>query len=699
MALIGKIRKNFWFVLLLLGFALAAFIIMDMTSAGNPGGTMDTHMGSVAGQDIDYNAFSRAEQVLFSGSGNAFANKENLWNYFVEQAIVDTESDKLGITVPKEELLDLQFGQNLSPLITQQLQTGALNFDLLNQIKTAIETDEFTNPQLRTYWAEQEKQIIKTQKQTKLNNLVSKGIFTPTWMAEESFHESNGGAKIAYVKIPFDQITETVEVSDSDISNYMSMNKDMYTNKKEKRKIEYITFNVRPTAQDSADIRAKADELRNSFSSTTNDSLFLATNGSSYSNLYTAKENLPAGLKDAISGMNSGDIYGPVLENGNYVMHKKLDARVVPDSVSAQHILRRVTAGDAAGLTSARKIIDSLYTLAVSGAESFDSLAIKNSEDGSAAQGGDLGTFVQGAMVPEFNDVCFLEGKRGGHYITTSQFGVHLIKVGKQIYNDRNNKYKIGSVALPIIPSQNTQDEMYDSVVDLISNKKNISELKEALGTRPGVSTAVSSNLEDHAYSLGSLGADNASRQMIKWAFNPSTEIGDFSPEIYSYSDRVNYYDNKYVIASLQSIQPKGPLSVAAAKDQVYNLVLNKKKGEIAAAAIAGKDLNSIAAQYSASIDTADISLASGFVQGIGTEQKVYSLGMAGQANGPVNTVVGGSGLFAVQTISKKDPGPAVNIPAIRSTAQNASRTSVASSLIQAMKNMVDVEDKRSVFY
>lgn len=699
MALIGKIRKNFWFVLLLLGFALAAFIIMDMTSAGNPGGAMDTHMGSVAGQDIDYNDFSKAEQVLFSGSGNSFANKQSLWDYFVEQAIVNNESEKLGITVPKDELLDLQFGQNLSPLITQQLQSGALNFDLLNQVKTAIETDEFTNPQLRTFWAEQEKQIIKTQKQTKLNNLVAKGVYTPKWLAEESFKESNGGAKIAFVKIPFDQITETVEVSDSDISNYIALNKELYTNKKEKRKVEYFTFNVKPTAEDTATVRSQAEELRNKFAAATSDSLFLITNKSNYTNLYTAKSNLPAGLQDAIAGMNNGDIYGPVLENGNYVMHKRLDARIVPDTVRAQHILRRVTPNDPNSLAAATKIIDSLYNLAVRGVESFDSLAIKNSEDGSAAQGGDLGAFVQGAMVPEFNDVCFLTGKRGGLYKTTTQFGVHLIKVGRQTFNDRNNKYRIGSVSVPVIPSKNTQDAMYDSVVDLISGKKNVTELKEALASRNDVVTQISNELEDHSYNVGTLGAENESREIVKWAFNPSTEIGDFSAEIYSYTDKINYFDNKYVIASLESIQPKGPLSAAIAKDRVYTAVLNKKKGELASKAIAGKDLNSIAAQYNVSIDTADVNLTSGFVQGIGTEQKVYSLGMAGQANGPVNSVVGSSGLFAVQTVSKNEAGPAINIPAIRSTAQNASRTGVAGSLIQALKKMVDVEDKRSVFF
>ena len=54
MAIIGKIRRHFWFVLLLLGLALASFILMDMTSSGSPGGATNLNLGSVAGQKIDY---------------------------------------------------------------------------------------------------------------------------------------------------------------------------------------------------------------------------------------------------------------------------------------------------------------------------------------------------------------------------------------------------------------------------------------------------------------------------------------------------------------------------------------------------------------------------------------------------------------------------------------------------------------------
>ena len=38
MALIGTIRKNSWLLILVIGLALAAFILMDMTSSSRLGG-------------------------------------------------------------------------------------------------------------------------------------------------------------------------------------------------------------------------------------------------------------------------------------------------------------------------------------------------------------------------------------------------------------------------------------------------------------------------------------------------------------------------------------------------------------------------------------------------------------------------------------------------------------------------------------
>lgn len=64
------------------------------------------------------------------------------------------------------------------------------------------------------------------------------------------------------------------------------------------------------------------------------------------------------------------------------------------------------------------------------GGAKFEDLAKENSTDGSAAQGGDLGYFSEGMMVPEFEKAAFaLEPGSYTKEPVKSQFGYHVIKV------------------------------------------------------------------------------------------------------------------------------------------------------------------------------------------------------------------------------------------------------------------------------
>ncbi len=64
-----------------------------------------------------------------------------------------------------------------------------------------------------------------------------------------------------------------------------------------------------------------------------------------------------------------------------------------------------------------------------SGAKTFEQLARDNSEDGSAAQGGDLGWMAPGGFVPEFEEAMNALALGGISDPVVSRFGVHLIQV------------------------------------------------------------------------------------------------------------------------------------------------------------------------------------------------------------------------------------------------------------------------------
>ncbi|MDQ6639752.1 MAG: peptidylprolyl isomerase [Pseudomonadota bacterium] len=65
----------------------------------------------------------------------------------------------------------------------------------------------------------------------------------------------------------------------------------------------------------------------------------------------------------------------------------------------------------------------------LAGARTFEQLARENSEDASAAQGGDLGWAAPGSFVPEFEEAMAALPVGGISDPVTTRFGLHLIQV------------------------------------------------------------------------------------------------------------------------------------------------------------------------------------------------------------------------------------------------------------------------------
>jgi peptidyl-prolyl cis-trans isomerase C len=99
------------------------------------------------------------------------------------------------------------------------------------------------------------------------------------------------------------------------------------------------------------------------------------------------------------------------------------------EQVRASHILVRVDPNaTAAAKQKARAEIESVLAQLKAGGN-FAKLAQQHSQDGSAAQGGDLGFFPRGEMVPEFDKAAFALRKGQLSGIVTTQFGYHIILV------------------------------------------------------------------------------------------------------------------------------------------------------------------------------------------------------------------------------------------------------------------------------
>ncbi len=701
MALIGTIRNNFWFVLIVLGLALVAFLFMDIF--GGPaggGGTSGPTLGKVAGEEISYNEFRDAEASLYQGStANTNAIKNSLWNFFVERVLVNKESEALGIDVSKEELRDLEFGNNPHPMITNYFrnpQTGQLDRAQLNQVRDAIDNGEVDNPDFERRWLEMRKQIRKDQKQTKLNSMVSKAMFTPGWMINEISAQNASTASFDYVKVPFDYIADTdVEVKDSDISSFLNKNKVKYTNEKETRRAEYFVFNVVATAEDSMANRNQMLEYIKTFQEGKDDSTFAINHNGSYRNFYSAASDIPENVRASVQNLEIGEVYGPYIDQGHYNAIKLVDRKVVPDSAKVRHILKNANPLDPTSMAAARAQIDSIYTEIRAGRAKFADMAEQFSDDpGSKNNGGEYDYAPQGAYVPEFNEVCFFANE-GDYKIVQTQFGIHLINVIDQKFNNRDPKYKTAIIRVPIIPSQDTQDAMYSEVTDLVSASKDGASLREAAQAK-GVEGELSTYLDDSAYVIGNLGDDKSSKEIVKWMFDSDTDVNEISKDIYSYSDPLLYHNNKYVAVMLNDVSPKGLMSVSAAKNDLEFLVRNELKGEKIKGQISGSDLASIAQTFGQEVSSvASVNYNSNNIQGLGSEPKVLAYVMNGDLNNASAPIVGNSGVFVVKPITRNEGVASGNVPSLRSTTNNADRARVQTGLINALRKNADISDSR----
>lgn len=80
-------------------------------------------------------------------------------------------------------------------------------------------------------------------------------------------------------------------------------------------------------------------------------------------------------------------------------------------------------------LVSNEKSCIELQTLINDGELSFEEAATQHSQCPSGKQGGDLGSFGPGMMVPEFDRVVFNEEVGKVHGPVQTQFGFHLVEI------------------------------------------------------------------------------------------------------------------------------------------------------------------------------------------------------------------------------------------------------------------------------
>lgn len=144
-----------------------------------------------------------------------------------------------------------------------------------------------------------------------------------------------------------------------------------------------------------------------------------------------AADRLPDLFVEAVKPLAPGEFTPTLLRSGAGFHILKLIERqqasaFTVQQTQARHILLRIS--DQLTAEAATRRLSGFKRL-IEGGRPFEQLAKENSEDGSAAAGGDLGWTDPGTFVPEFEQAMAALAINGISEPVVSRFGVHLIQV------------------------------------------------------------------------------------------------------------------------------------------------------------------------------------------------------------------------------------------------------------------------------
>ena len=140
--------------------------------------------------------------------------------------------------------------------------------------------------------------------------------------------------------------------------------------------------------------------------------------------------------------------------------------------VRASHILIKPDGFDDASKKKAWAAIEDVLRQAKAG-DDFAALAKQHSSDGSAQQGGDLGFFTKGRMVPAFSAAAFALQPGQISDVVETQFGYHIIKVTER----KDVPFEEASEKIRGFLTEKRRDEQQQAFVKSVKDKSKIEVL------------------------------------------------------------------------------------------------------------------------------------------------------------------------------------------------------------------------------
>ena len=663
MAVLETIRVKLGVLItVLIAVALLSFII-DPSTLQSVSSSMSSKydVGEINGKSISYtdfqadvDKFTTINEILTGGSAQNEQQHASIrnaaWQSLVDKYLFVKNAEKAGIHVGEEELLSLISGDLESPVFTQNPaffdENGNFSKNMVLEFISYMDSDQ--TGRLHLYWEWLQEQAKNQQYYAKYNSLFTASNYANPLTLANQIADNNNTFNVEFVMVPMGYAGQdsTIVVSDSEIKKYYDAHKKFYR-QPASRDIEYVVYEVVPSAEDIEAANQALVNVYDEFASTDNMKAFLLANSDRQydSRWYKAGElnSVAKEVNDFAFADKKVEGVSPVITKGNtFYAVKVVEEAMVPDSVYVKYAPATVENVDSV-LTAS----EATWLPQIAGFEDLMTAA-KNST-----------VTVNGMVFNVIDRTAPVAKKR-----------VAVLEKAAVASKETVNGFYAKANTLATKSAGK-----YDNFVKAVA--------EESVYAHP-----VNKMLE----SADRLGAVENTKEVTRWAFD--AKVGDVS-------NIITVNNNYFIVAALKGIHKEGYAPVAEVSESIKNVLYSEKAVAKKAAEVSEKiaglnDMQAIAEALGTTVSTKDgIAFSSMSAQGLDPKFiGAASVSEEGKICGPVS---GNIGVY-VYKVTGRDTGSFFTEDDAK-TRDAQMNQYAAQMVLPVMMDDAEVKDNRARFF
>lgn len=671
MAVLNTLRTKFGLaVSIIVALGLLSFIIdpsQIISTVQENSSKYD--VGNIAGKKVSYTDFQADIEryttlnEMLSGSSVRTEQQQTqirnqAWEELVNNYLFFPNAEKAGIHVGEAEMKELLSGENAAAEIAQNPmfldENGVFSPAKVAEFYNSIPADESGRTAL--YWDFIERTVKTRQFYSKYGSLFMNSNFQNALMQKKAIEENNLTADVDFVMIPYGfEKDSLVNVSASEIKNYYNGHKNFFK-QKANRDIEYVVFEVVPSAEDIEAASEKMAAAYEEFGTAENLKSFLAKNSErSLSNYWYKKGELNtvnAEVSQFVDENKAGAVSSIIRSGNSFFAVKVLAEGMKSDDMQ----VRVVSAADATEISE-----DKVAELRLS----------------------EPMQMTQTYIIPGC-EVLFDAALNTPQLITSSQYGTLLAEVVSK--GEPVAKKQVAILEVTATASSQTFNSFYSDANAFQVLAKNHS-YKYAVDSTHIYSHPMNRVLE----STSSYGSVENAKEVTRWIFD--AKKGDVS-------DIISINQKYFVIASVKEIHKEGFAKIeevsSMIEQQLYAEKLGAKKAADIKEKIAGMtDMAAVAEALGSSVSTQSIAFASMGSQAL---DPAFVGAVAAAKEGEISGPVAGSVGTYVFNVKSRDAGSFYTEDDAKNLINQMNQYS-SQMILPVMLDAADVKDNRARFY